>query len=136
MSPLRLAVPAVAATVAYFAIGFLGEGWLLREHFLPYQAVYRTAEELQRYMPFGMVALLLGNLALAAIYAKWCDGRPGASSGLRFGLLAGVFVACVHPIPNLLTMNIGLRLGIEVTAASFVQWAAVGVMLGLSWRPR
>ncbi|MBI4880878.1 MAG: hypothetical protein HY812_14665 [Planctomycetes bacterium] len=133
---LRLAIPAVAATVAFFALGFLGEGWLLREHFLPYQALYRMPEQLQRFMPIGMVALFLGNLVVAAIYAKWCNGRPGASSGLRFGLLVGVFVACVHPIANLLTMNLGLRLGIEITAATFVQWAAVGMVLGSTCRPR
>ena len=136
MNYSRAAMAAVAATIVFFAVGYLGEGWLFRSHFQPYQTVYRSAEQMQKYMPVGMVALLAGNLALAAVYARWCGGRSDAASGLQFGLLVGVFASCVHPITNLMTMNIGPKLGLEIAASTFVQWAAVGIMFGLIYRPR
>lgn len=132
----RAALAALAATVVFFVLGFLGEGWLFRSHFLPYQSLYRSATDLQRTMPLGMVALLVANLVVVAVFARWSAGRSGAGVGLRFGLLLGIFVTCVHPIPNLLTMNLGSRLGLEIALSTFVQWVTIGAVVGSVYRPR
>jgi hypothetical protein len=59
-------------------------------------------------------------LAAAALYAGRCGGASRGLKGLQFGLLMGVFVACIHPISNLITMNMDAKLGLEIAASTFV----------------
>jgi hypothetical protein len=134
MNMTRVALAAVAGMIVFFSLGFVAEGALFRADFQPYHAVYREKDELQKYMPMGMLGLLAAIFVLAAIYARWCGGAPGWLSGLQFGLLVGVFVACVHPISNLVTMNLGAKLGLEIAASTFVQWTAVGLAFGVVYR--
>jgi hypothetical protein len=48
------------------------------------------------------VGVCAGSAVSAIVlYAGWCGGTYGAMRGLQFGVLMGVFVACVHPISNL-----------------------------------
>jgi len=134
----RLAVAAVVGTVVYFAWGYLIEGWLIRDHFIPSQAVYRDISAMQEYMPLGLLSSLLAIFVMAVIYAKVCAAPrvvSGATSGAFFGLLFGIFAACIHPISNFVTMNIDTRLGLETTASCFVQWTLVGVTIALRCRP-
>lgn len=56
-------------------------------------------------------------------------------TGLQFGLLMGVFVACVHALSNLVTMNMNLRPGLEIAASTFVGWILAGVTIGLVYKP-
>jgi hypothetical protein len=69
------------------------------------------------------------------LYAKWCGGETGAVTGLQFGLLMGVFTACVHAISNLVTMNMNLKLGLEIAASTFVGWVLAGITIGLVYKP-
>jgi hypothetical protein len=135
MNYTRILIAAFAGIIVFFALGYLGEGWLFRSHFAPYQGVYRSTEQMQTFMPIGMGGLLVAIFVLAMIYARWCGGAPGAGSGLLFGMMVGVFAACVHPISNLMTMNLGTKLGMEIAASTFVQWTAVGVVFGVIYRP-
>jgi len=88
-----------------------------------------------KYMPLGMVSVLVGLLAAAALYAKWCGWASGAMTGLQFGLLMGVFTSCVHALSNLVTMNMNLKLGLEITASTFVGWLLAGITIGLVYKP-
>jgi hypothetical protein len=47
----------------------------------------------------------------------------------------GVFVACVHPISNLLTMNMDIKLGLEIVASNAIGWVLVGLVIGLVYKP-
>jgi hypothetical protein len=47
----------------------------------------------------------------------------------------GVFVACVHPISNLVTMNMNLKLGLEVSVSTFIGWVLAGLVIGLVYKP-
>ena len=109
----RLLLAAIAALIVFFAWGFLTEGWLLRKDFATSAALYRTSDLQLKYMPFGLASVLVALLAAVALYAGWCGGISGALRGLQFGLLMGVFVACVHPISNLITMNMDKKLGLK-----------------------
>jgi hypothetical protein len=55
--------------------------------------------------------------------------------GLQFGLLMGVFVACIHPMSNLVTMNMNLKLGLEVSISTFIGWILAGLVIGLVYKP-
>lgn len=134
----RLAIAAVIGTVVYFAWGYLIEGWLIRDHFLPSQAVYRDISAMQKYMPLGLLSSLLAIFVMAVIFAM-VSAAPGTVSGVTlgafFGLLFGIFAACIHPISNFVTMNIDMRLGLETTASCLVQWTLVGVTIALLYNP-
>src|SRR6202162_3644282 len=131
----RLVLAAVAALIVFFAWGFLTEGWLLRKDFASSAALYRTSDLQMKYMPVGMASVLVALLAAVALYAGWCGGTSGAVRGLQFGLLMGVFVACVHPISNLVTMNMDTKLGLEIAASNAIGWVLAGLVIGFVFKP-
>jgi hypothetical protein len=54
---------------------------------------------------------------------------------VRKGLLMGVFAACIHPISNLVTMNMDLKLGLEVSVSTFIGWLLAGIVIGTVYKP-
>ena len=131
----RIVLAAVAALIAFFAWGFLTEGWLLRDDFAASAALYRTSDLQVKYMPFGLASVLVALLAAVVIYARWCGITSGAASGLQFGFLMGVLVACIHPISNLITMNMDVKLGLEIAASNAIGWVLAGLVIGLVYKP-
>ena len=131
----RLLLAAFAALIVFFAWGFLTEGWLLRKDFAPSAALYRTSDLQMKYMPFGLASVLVGLLAAVVLYAGWCGGTSGAVKGLQFGLILGVFVACIHSISNLVTMNMDTKLGLEITVSTAIGWVLAGLVIGLVYKP-
>jgi hypothetical protein len=131
----RIVLAAVAALIVFFTWGFLTEGWLIRKDFAASAALYRTSDLQMKYMPFGLASVLVALLVAVVIYARWCDAASGAASGLQFGLLMGVFVACIHPISNLITMNLDVKLGLEIAASNAIGWVLAGLAIGLVYKP-
>jgi hypothetical protein len=135
MNYLRLSLAALAALIVFFAWGFLTEGWLLLKDFASSAALYRTSDLQMKYMPFGLASVLVALLAAVVLYAGWCGGASGAVKGLKFGLLMGVFVACIHSISNLITMNMDTKLGLEIAASNAIGWVLAGLVIGLVYKP-
>ena len=135
MNYARIVAAAVVALVLFFAYGFLVNGMLIRDDYSPYSGVYRARDAIANYMPFGFAGTLVAMLALAMMYARGYEGGSGAAEGARFGVLVGIFVACIHVIDNYVTLNIGGKLAAELAVASFLQWVAVCVAVGLVYRP-
>lgn len=131
----RIVMSAVAALVVFFVCGFLVEGMLIRKDFALSAALYRTSDLQMRYTPLAMASVLVGLFAAAVLYARWSAGTSGAMTGLQFGLLMGVFTACIHAISNLVTMNVNLKLGLEIAASTFVGWLLAGITIGLVYKP-
>ena len=82
-----------------------------------------------------MLSILVGLLAAVVLYARWCGSTSGATKGLEFGFLMGVFVACIHSISNLVTMNMDLRLGLEIAVCNVVGWVLAGLVIGVVYKP-
>jgi hypothetical protein len=135
MNYVRVLLAAVAALLTFFAWGFLTEGWLIRKDFATSAALYRQSDTQMKYMPFGMAATLVALLAAVLLYAGWCGGTSGALKGLKFGLLMGVFVACIHSISNLVTMNMDTKLGLEIAVSNAVGWVLTGMVIGVVYKP-
>ena len=131
----RLAAAAVAATVADAVYGFLVYGTLLAGDFARYPAVFRSSDDGQAYLPLMFVCLLVAITAAAVIYAKGYEGGSGASEGARFGVLAGVLVTCVFSGVSYAILNIGRRLALYMAAAGFFEWAMIGLVIGLVYKP-
>ncbi len=136
MNYSRLALSAVGATVAYFALGFVLFALSpLRNEFLKYPALYRSQEGIKSVMPIGMAAMFIAMLVLAAIYALAYRGGSGFVEGTRFGVLVGVFAVCSFVIHNYVNLNIGLKLTLGQAVAYFVEWTVVGIVIGLIYKP-
>jgi hypothetical protein len=131
----RLVLAAIAALIVFFAWGFLTEGWLLRKDFAVSAALYRTSDLQMKYMPLGLASVLVALLAAVVIYARWCGASSRAASGLQFGVLMGLLVACIHPISNLVTMNMDVKLGLEIAASNAIGWVLAGFVIGLVYKP-
>jgi hypothetical protein len=137
MNLSRVALAAVGAFVAYFFLGGLSFVLFpsLKDEFLKYPAVYRTPDAMKSVMPAGMAAMFVAMVVLAVIYAMAYQGGSGISEGARFGALIGVFAICAFVIHNYVNLNIGSKLTIQQSIAYFVEWLAVGLVIGLIYRP-
>jgi len=136
MNYLRVFLSALAAFVAYFAIGGLAftAPWMKNE-FMKYPAVYRSQEGIKSVMPIGMLAMFIAMLALAVIYAMLVRSGSGLADGARFGVLIGLFSVCSFVIHNYVNLNIGLTLTIQQACAYFIEWLVVGIVIGLVYKP-
>jgi hypothetical protein len=137
LNTTRIALAAAGAFVAYFALGGLFFGLLpsLRNEFLKYPAVYRSQEGIKAVMPAGMLGMLLAMVVLAVLYAMLYKGGSGLAEGARFGALIAVFSVCTFVLHNYVNLNIGLALTLQQAVAYSVEWIAVGVVIGLIYRP-
>ena len=130
----RLALAAVAATIADAAYGFLVYGTLLTSEFGQYPGVYRPNDVGAAYLPLMFVGILIAMFAVVFIYAKGYEGGKGAGEGARFGVCFGIFAAAFYASVNYATLNIGRRLAAGLAAAGIVEWIVVGVVIGLVYR--
>jgi hypothetical protein len=137
MNYSRLALAALAGTVASFAFGFL-VFWLvpgLIKEGHKYPAVFRPKEEMKTVMPIGIFATFMAILVDAIIFAMIHPGGSGPTEGARFGVLIGIFVVCAFVLHNYVNLNIGLKLALGQAVAYFVQWTIIGIVIGLIYKP-
>jgi hypothetical protein len=137
MNYSRIALAALGATVAYFVAGGLLFGLLpvLREEFRKYPAVYRTQDGIKAVMPVGMIAMFFSILILAVIYAMTYRNGWGAAEGVRFGVLVGLFSVGAFVLHNYVNLNIGAKITAQQSLAYLLEWAIVGMVIGLIYRP-
>lgn len=137
----RIALAALGAFVAYFVVGGLSFGLVpsLKNEFLKYPAVYRPQEGQMSHMPAGMAAMFLSIVMLAAIYSMLYPGASSVAEGVRlgaiFGALIGIFAIGAFVMHNYVNLNIGLKITVQQSIAYFVEWVAVGIVIGLIYRP-
>jgi hypothetical protein len=137
MNYARIALASLGATVAYFGYGFvMFAAWpSMKTEFMKYPNVYRPKDEMMKVMPFGMVAILIGIVVVAILYAKIYPAGGGIVSGVSVGALIGIFSVCMFVIHNYVNLNIGLTLTLYQSIAYFLQWVIVGAAIGLIYKP-
>jgi hypothetical protein len=135
MNYSRIALAGLAATVAYFALGFLLLSLLpLADEIRRFAAVYRSEDSMMRVAPVGMAAMLLAMMALATLYAVTFRDGSSVARGVRFGLLIGVFAAGSFVLHNYVSLNIGLRLALLQAIAYFIQLFGACVVIAVIFR--
>jgi hypothetical protein len=135
MNFTRIALAAVAALVAYFAVGggfFALPG--LRAEFAKYPAVYRTGEAINSVMAVGIVGLLLAIGVAATIFARIHPTGAGIDSGLKFGVALAAFQFGSFVLHNHMNLNIGWRLSALQGVVYTAEWIVVGVVISLVYR--
>jgi hypothetical protein len=134
MNTTRLALAAVAATLADGIYGFLVYGTALAGSFAAYPMVYRSAEDGAAHLPGMFVGILVAMFVVAYIYAKGYEGGSGVREGVRFGLLLAIFNACYVVGVAYANLNIGGRLAALLALAGVGEWVVVGGTIGLVYR--
>jgi hypothetical protein len=135
MNYARVALAAVAATVFDALYGFLVYGMLLAPEFARHPGVYRANDAGQAFLPLMFAGLFVAIAAAAVIYAKGYEGGSGIAEGVRFGVLLGLFVVFAFSGVNYATLIIDGKLALLTAAAGFVEWTAIGAVIGLVYKP-
>jgi hypothetical protein len=135
MNYSRLGLAALGGIVTYFVFGslvFVLVPQLIKEA-RNHPALFRPEEEMNTYMPVGLVGTLIAVLIAAFLYAMM--GGSGAALGARFGILMGLFVVCGFVLHNYANLRVSLKLTIGQAVAYFVQWTVVCTVIGLIYKP-
>ena len=137
MNFARLLLAALGALVASFATGgllmVLVPALLDEAHKHP--TVFRPKEEMMKVMPIGMGATFIAILIAAVMFAMMHPAGASLRDGAIFGVLLGAFVVFGFVLHNYANLNIGMKLAMLQAVAYFVQWVAVGIVIGLIYRP-
>ncbi len=136
MTLRRIAVPALVAWLVDGLYGYLVFGLMLDSEFAPYRpAVFRSTEAFNSMMPMFMASALVGFIAIAYIFAKGHEGGPGLKEGFWFGVVLGSLMVFMVALPSYVLYNIGQRVSLLISLATFVEMLIVGVVLGLVYKP-
>jgi hypothetical protein len=90
---------------------------------------------MMKVMPYGMIAILIGIVVVAILYARTYPAGGGIVSGVYLGALIGIFSVCIFVVHNYVNLNIGLTLTLYQGIACFIQWLIVGAAIGLIYKP-
>jgi hypothetical protein len=136
MNFTRIALAALGAFVAYFAVGAVMANLpSVKTEFLKYPAVYRSKESMMSVMPAGMAAMFVAMVVLAVLYAMLYKGGSGVTEGVIFGALIGLFAVCAFTLHNYVNLNIGLKITLQQSLGYFAERVIVGIVIGLIYRP-
>ncbi len=136
MNISRILLAGFAAFSIYFVLGGLAFSIpSMKDEFRKYPAVYRSQEGIKTVMPVGMAAMLLGMLTLAVLYALIYRGGSGLTEGARFGALIALYSLCSFVIHNYVNLNISWKLTLQQGVAYSIEWLAVGIVIGLIYKP-
>ena len=137
MNFARVALAAIAVWGAYIAVGALVHGVMLSEL---WEELYRDGTVRSDAMaatvrPYALALALPGAFAFAYAYAKGYEGGPGLQEGLRFGVLVGLMIVAFGAGWSYVTFPVPLEFLGWVSVAAIIQFAVVGMVAGLIYRP-
>jgi hypothetical protein len=134
MNYMSVFLAGIGAFVAYFLFGALWTAFpAVRNEYGKHPVLFRPKEQIMTVMPLGMAAMLVAILALAALFALLPQPSTVAA-GAGFGALIGLFAVGSFVIHNYVNLKIGAKLTLQQSAAYFVQWVLVGVVLAALYR--
>jgi hypothetical protein len=134
----RILLAAVGAFVAYFILGgaMFAALPVLKVEFQKFPGVYRDHDGQMSHFPVGMAGMLLSMVVLAVLYAMTYKSGYGLKEGAVFGVLIGLFALGSFVLHNYANLNIGWKITVYSGLAYMVEWIAVGVAIGLIYRPQ
>jgi len=134
----RVAAAAGAGLLAYLGLGALIHGVVLADLSAALQTsgMTRSPGSMTSLAPVGIAGAAIGALAFAYAYAKGYEGGPGLQEGLRFGVLVGFILVGLGTLRTYLTFNLPTEYLASVAVANIIQFATVGMVVGMIYRPR
>src|SRR5262245_5853307 len=133
VSMSRIAIAAVAATVADMLYGFVVYGLLLGSSFDQYPGVYRGSADTS-HMGDLVLGVALIMFAASFIYTKGYEGRGAVAEGIRFGSVLGTMMVGMNVV-YFAILNIGRRIALMSAAAAFVEFVVIGLVIAFVANP-
>ena len=130
----RVALAALVVWVAFLAVGYLVNAYMLAKLYAAHEALFRPDADVNVVLGFG--AQLLGFFAFAYMYAKGYEGTNGAQEGLRFGVLVGLLLVGFGAAWNYAALRVSDALGVAWVIDGLVEMSLYGIIVGLVYRPR
>lgn len=132
MNMKRLSAAILFAFITGTVIDILLNAVILRSAFESAASFWRPTEELNRFVPFGWLSVLLTMTCFGCLFAR--SGFHGIRQGLEFGLwLALASVFGVAGIATLVPWPTELLFGMAVQQA--VSNLVLGISLGWLYKP-
>ena len=131
----RLSVAAIAAWFVCIMYGIVVQILVMGAEFEKYPAIFRSESAINARVPLLLGGNLLAMFALAYLYAKGYEGGNGVLEGIRFGVLAALFVFGFASIGIYGSIDIGSRIAVVSSAATFIQMVLAGVVIGRLYKP-
>ncbi len=125
------------ATLAYAVITLvLGMTW----HFILFKDLYDSLAIYNRQdpiIPLGFTSMLLQGLIIAYLYPSFYKGGHPIGQGIKFALLMGLFMFSVSTLANAAKIQVASMSTwlLVQTAFHLIQFTAVGIGIGLIYRP-
>jgi len=130
MSPTRI----LAGAAAYLAVSFpLAFVW----HLVAFRSIYDQLGyfgDREPVLALGFLSIAAQGLILSALYPRFYRGGHPAREGLRFGLIAGLFLWTSHVVATAakhIAHSLPAWFAIESVYLA-LQFALVGVAIGLA----
>jgi hypothetical protein len=130
MNWLRALLAALAATIAYYALGF-ASGPLLGASFQSSARALRARDDIVSYMPFGLAGTFVAMLVLAVLHASPTRSGSAVAHGAYLGLGIGVLLLCAGTIHEFVIFNVGVGLVVVEGVSALVQWTIAGAIVAL-----
>jgi hypothetical protein len=129
----RVAASAIAAWVAYLAIGFVVNDVLLAGAYQAEAAAFRPQADMN--LAVGFTASLLGFFVFAYAYAKGYEGTNGVQEGIRYGVIVALLLICFGLVWQYVVHPISARLLAYMIVDALVEFAIYGAIVGTIYRP-
>jgi hypothetical protein len=137
MSNKRCIASAAAVIGILFASDLLVHGMLLKGSYEATASLWRPMAEMESLMWTMWVMYLVNALVLPYVYSKGHESGKGAvGQGLRFGLIIGLPMATGMSLGTYFMIPLPVSMAVSWFVAGMVQFALVGVAIGLLHRPR
>lgn len=130
-------VTSLVVAIVYWGLDMFFTHFCMMKLYQANAQFFRTPEEMTATMKWGYAGYLVFGALFSCIFSKGYEaGKPKALQGLRFGLLIGLLywgagmlgMYPYFPWPN--------RLFIDWTVIGVVEFAVLGLVLGLLFKPK
>jgi hypothetical protein len=124
----KFIIASVVSFVLFCGLGYLVHGYILADAYGHYPALWRTADDAAKHMPFIIIANLAMAIPFAWIYERGRTDAPWMGQGLRYGIAmaalvpAGKFITyyAIQPISHSLALHQILFDGVAIVITSLV----------------
>ena len=109
----QFAIAVVVAFVMFSGLGYLVHGYILADAYGRFPALWRSADETAKHMPFILIANLVMAIPFVWIYERGRQDKPFMGQGIRYGIAmaalvpAGKFITyyAIQPIPHSIALH-------------------------------
>lgn len=127
-----------AAFVVLNALEFFWHHIVLRSTYKSpqYMTLWNSEQSMQSRMWAMWAAFAVASLLFTTIYAKGYEaGKPAVGQGIRCGLLVGALLGAWSGLIGFFIYPVSLGLGLAWTATAVADFAVMGAVVALIYKP-